>query len=302
MGLLFKCQNCGAEIKVMFLVPGDDAVCNKCGAHNKVPEDAAKVISENYNQPYSGVSSDSNSRSAVTGDSAIGLNPQNMQVLEGFARVLIIALALSLLLNLVSIWSSYLQLDLLLGVQGGKFCTESEALANDSRENAIGLISFCFYVLTSVAFLFWFYRAHNNLKLAGIPQLKYKSGWTIGGFLVPILNLFRPYQVMAEVWQGSSVLNSTEYELHISIPVDGIVKLWWTGFAIIMIFTRIVDRIAARTESLEGLINLTGLMMLLEFLWLGVTIVTILMVNKITALQSEAMSGKNTAYYSTGAT
>ena len=43
MGLLFKCKFCGADIKVLFLQPGDKAVCNNCGTYNVIPEDGIQI-------------------------------------------------------------------------------------------------------------------------------------------------------------------------------------------------------------------------------------------------------------------
>jgi hypothetical protein len=33
--------------------------------------------------------------------------------------------------------------------------------------------------------------------------MTYSSGWAVGYFFVPLLNLFRPYQVMQEIWKAS---------------------------------------------------------------------------------------------------
>ena len=61
------------------------------------------------------------------------------------------------------------------------------------------------FLVSGIAFLAWFYAAHKNLSLAGL-QPSYASGWTIGGFFVPFLNLVRPYQLMKELWRGSEYL------------------------------------------------------------------------------------------------
>ena len=43
MGLKFSCTECGAEIGVRFLQPGELALCKSCGSHQMVPSDAAVV-------------------------------------------------------------------------------------------------------------------------------------------------------------------------------------------------------------------------------------------------------------------
>jgi Domain of unknown function (DUF4328) len=56
---------------------------------------------------------------------------------------------------------------------------------------------------TAVGFLVWFHRAYTNLPALGIEPLPYATGWTIGAWLVPLLNLVRPKQIMDTIWRGS---------------------------------------------------------------------------------------------------
>jgi hypothetical protein len=41
MALRFQCRNCGVDILVKFLQPGEIAECKNCGHLNEVPSDAA---------------------------------------------------------------------------------------------------------------------------------------------------------------------------------------------------------------------------------------------------------------------
>src|SRR4029077_16520575 len=66
-----------------------------------------------------------------------------------------------------------------------------------------GLGRFIVSIVAVVAFCMWFYRAYKNLKGWRIPGLKYSPGWAVGYFFIPILNLFRPYQIAQEIWKAS---------------------------------------------------------------------------------------------------
>lgn len=58
------------------------------------------------------------------------------------------------------------------------------------------------YFATAVAFIVWFYRAYQAVNLAtGTAHSPDQAAWT---FLVPILNLFRPYQIATEIWRKTS--------------------------------------------------------------------------------------------------
>jgi hypothetical protein len=69
--------------------------------------------------------------------------------------------------------------------------------------NLLGVLQLMLRIGTAVAFCTWFYQAHENLRRLGARGLSYTSGWAAGAFFVPILNLFRPYQIAQEVWKAS---------------------------------------------------------------------------------------------------
>lgn len=81
---------------------------------------------------------------------------------------------------------------------------------------------------STVVFLVWVYRIYANLRPLGARQLKVTPGWAVGYFFIPIINLFKPYQIMDEAWKASEPgavargWPSPEYKGR-SLPVLG----WW---------------------------------------------------------------------------
>lgn len=64
-------------------------------------------------------------------------------------------------------------------------------------------VEFPVLLVTGVLFIVWLYQAHRSDHMD--PQLlQHKSGWAIGGWFVPILNLWRPYQMVSDVRRGST--------------------------------------------------------------------------------------------------
>ena len=51
-------------------------------------------------------------------------------------------------------------------------------------------------------FLVWFYRARKNADGRGQRQ-RWSPGWAIGAWVVPIVNLWFPYQIMADIWRAN---------------------------------------------------------------------------------------------------
>src|SRR6478735_8387327 len=50
-----------------------------------------------------------------------------------------------------------------------------------------------FFAISAVPVAGWIYRAHANLREAGVAELRYSPGWSVGSFLVPLVNLAVPF-------------------------------------------------------------------------------------------------------------
>jgi|GEM_PF-2036203 len=105
------------------------------------------------------------------------------------------------------------------------------------------LAQFLLYVLSAVLFLVWIYRAHANLTPLGAARLEYSPGWAVGSFFVPILNLFRPYQIVREIWKASqpAYLRPIEWQ---QAPVSSMLLTWW----LLWIITNVVGNISGRIQ------------------------------------------------------
>jgi hypothetical protein len=89
--------------------------------------------------------------------------------------------------------------------------------------------------LTAVAFVTWLYRCRANLRAFGTRHLRYSRNWTVVGFLVPVLNLVRPYQVTREIWQASDPRTTDPFGWKEN-KVPTVIKAWWGTFVAFIVF------------------------------------------------------------------
>ena len=68
----------------------------------------------------------------------------------------------------------------------------------------VAILFLIVYVASAVAFLMWQFRVSGNIRRFGMPSQQFSPGWGVVTWFVPIVNLFLPYQVMAELWRGSN--------------------------------------------------------------------------------------------------
>jgi hypothetical protein len=90
-------------------------------------------------------------------------------------------------------------------------------------------IQFGIYALTAVFFLAWLYRLRINVRALGMRKLGFARHWSVVGFLIPLLNAVRPYQVMAEIWRASdpALLDPFEWK---SLEPPPLLAFWWATF------------------------------------------------------------------------
>lgn len=89
----------------------------------------------------------------------------------------------------------------------------------DDLEIAVVVLQFALLLVGGILMIVWLYRAHASDRM-NPAALRHGSGWAIGGWFVPVLALWRPYQMVRDVERGATSGMS-------SSPVVG---LWWAGW------------------------------------------------------------------------
>lgn len=86
--------------------------------------------------------------------------------------------------------------------------------------NAFVSLAFC------ILFIVWFYRAYENVSKADPAKATIATGWAIGCWFVPIMNLFRPHRIMLEIWDGTQTAAAEQGKfLPAERPIQ--VNVWW---------------------------------------------------------------------------
>jgi hypothetical protein len=102
-----------------------------------------------------------------------------------------------------------------------------ERHAADALLGAAALVFLALLVATGIAFIVWMWRSAKNNELLDRIRPRYTSGWSIGGWFIPIANLWIPVRIMHDLWQGSDpeVGNYSSWRGLRRTPLIG----WWWG-------------------------------------------------------------------------
>ena len=121
------------------------------------------------------------------------------------------------------------ELRLLLRATGGSQVALAAREAQFTTNKILLWTQITLFAATAAAFLAWLYQARVNLRSFGIRRPRYSRGWVVGSFLVPLVNLFRPYQVIREVWQASDPRGNDPYSWR-TLGVSRLLLAWWGLF------------------------------------------------------------------------
>jgi len=72
----------------------------------------------------------------------------------------------------------------------------------------------------SIAFVLWFHRARINAEILGYRQ-RHSPGWTFWGWVIPIVDLWFPFQTMGDIWRAGL---PAQQRRHVAL----LPALWWT--------------------------------------------------------------------------
>ena len=178
-----------------------------------------------------------------------------------------------LALEIVSLISGYFQYDLLqTAANGGEISTET-ANANDTREQIIGIVYLIAFVISAVTFIQWFRRAYFNLHQR-VNHLSQTEGWAAGSWFVPIVSLYRPYQIKKELYQETKALLTKNGLNNENISTSSL-GWWWTLWVISSFLGQFVFRYSMKAESIDELTISTVASMIENVVGIPLALITI---------------------------
>lgn len=211
-----------------------------------------------------------------------------MEPLSGRGKVVVGVFGLIILVSLAAAWADLRLIQFIEDVQSGGLADEAEAEQLDEFQANTGIAQLTVYILCGITFLMWSHRAHRNLAAGGLDELKYTPGWAVGGWFVPFLNLVRPFQVMREVWGGSSALERGEDYSPWYARASGLVVAWWTVLLISSAAGRASGRMLLRAETIEEMLTAEQMTLASDLLDIPAAILALLVVQRVTRFQEEA--------------
>jgi len=184
------------------------------------------------------------------------------------------------LVAIVGIISDFLELNLLNRIINEEQVTFSEIDSNDDRQGIVGIIFLIVIIPTFILYFLWFHQVYRNLSVMTSYGTMHSPKWTFWGFVIPIMNLYRPYHIMREIWRGTSS-NPTDD----TVPTIPLIKWWWGMWLLSTSVDRVVFRTFLRAETAQELRTSTWFSILSSLTFMIAAILAIQVVQLITEQQ-----------------
>lgn len=190
------------------------------------------------------------------------------------SKNLIILIWVVLILDVVSFVSSYYQYTLLQAIENGNNFPVETLTANDTRERFIALAYLVAFIISAITFVEWFRRAYYNLHQK-VSHLAHSEGWAAGSWFVPIINVYRPYQIMKELYRETK-----EYLTHNGIEITQTLStkylgLWWTLWLTNGVIGNGLFRLSMKAKTLDQLTSITSGYMILHIIGIALAFITL---------------------------
>ena len=176
--------------------------------------------------------------------------------------------------QIISSISSFFQYLLLKSVAEGYSITPEVANSNDFRQSIIAILFAILYLFSVVFFIQWFRRAYFN------QEIKFKSmastnGWVSGAWFVPIMNLFKPFQLMQEIYENAENYLLDKKLIDEKKSRKSIIGWWWGLWIGTGVLSRISSSFLGSADDLGELIASTLFSIFMVVIFIPLSILTV---------------------------
>ncbi|WP_144392093.1 DUF4328 domain-containing protein [Pleionea sediminis] len=184
------------------------------------------------------------------------------------SQALVLIFIFAIISDISSLFVGFKYSILLFDANAGKAVSDSEYTNIEDLFSLAIVFQSIMVILCSIVFIIWFHRAYKNLIAFGLERLSYSPGWSIGYWFIPIVNLFRPYQVAKEIWQRCAPEKEIKLLGENFTEVSNIVSWWWAFFLFSTITGRVSNKLMERSEDIDSFLTALNISMIADFLFI----------------------------------
>ncbi|MEU0003059.1 DUF4328 domain-containing protein [Streptomyces sp. NPDC006314] len=204
----------------------------------------------------------------------------------GLGRAAAALLGLVIAADLFAVWADVVEMnvagDLADGVTGSDVLDRADRA--DSLYRGAGVAQVTALLATMAVYLCWLWRVRVNAEVFNPGGQSKARGWTIGGWFVPVVNLWFPRRITLDIWDSSAAWADR--------PGHALVNSWWFVWIVSLFADRAAATMYRRADTAAALRDAARQMLFSDAFDIVAAVLAILVVLKITRMQHEkALAG-----------
>ncbi|MFF3017730.1 DUF4328 domain-containing protein [Streptomyces sp. NPDC057939] len=202
---------------------------------------------------------------------------------QGLATALTALLSVGAAVDVFSSGVNMYTWKLMKDLVGDPLSVEDDSLdLADTLAGLTGIAQFTLRLATIVVFLVWFHRVRCNGQVFRPDGFTQSTGWAIGGWFVPLANLYFPYRTARETWEASTrSAPDGSYRSTSIAPVTA----WWIVFVAGLLIDRVFASQYRNAETPEELRVVSAIGGVSDLTNIVAAVLALLFVRKLTAMQ-----------------
>jgi len=196
--------------------------------------------------------------------------------IAGRAKVAMIGIGVSMAASALSVAAALTRRRDLGRVKDGQFVSDARLQQLDDRVHAAAVIVLLGIVVGAACFLPWFHRAYKNLKTW--HPTRFGTGWAIGGWFVPFLNLVRPYQIAKELASDSGPRPTN--------PTNAL-PTWWGLLIVGIVVNRVMFN--QNPHTVDDFIKFDLISAISDAIWIAAGAALLVVIRSVTKAQQQTM-------------
>jgi hypothetical protein len=152
---------------------------------------------------------------------------------------------------------------------------------------SLGIISALALFAAAAVFIVWLWRVRWNAEMFCRGEHRFTRGWVLGCWLVPVVNLWYPKQVVDDIVAASDPRTDPHTPALKDIPGTQLVWAWWLTWVIGLVSGNIVQRgVLAGASQLGDLRTNVILSTVSALFTTGAAVLAVILIQRIDELQS----------------
>ena len=207
------------------------------------------------------------------------------------AKAITLILGVDILAELVSDVNAFVTINVMGRVASGAPYDESELAAIDTRSMGLAVLSGVVAILAAIWFCMFMVRANRNARSFGSP-MSIRPGWAAGFFFVPVVSLWKPYQAMKEIWQGSDP-DPNAHSFTVKVPA--MMGWWWAMYLLHNGGARVSGQTSKDLKGPKDFINASWTEIVTSGLSIAAALLAIAVVRAVARRQDERQTRQHGA-------